>query len=541
MTEIRRTQPLPRGPFDLIVVGGGINGVAIARDAALRGHSVALFEKDDLASGTSSASSKMIHGGIRYLEQGRLGLVYESLRERHILSRLAPHLVRPQSFLLPMYAGGRRSPRWIRLGLWLYDTLSLGRRLGRSEFLGPDAARERAPELLDDGLEGTGVYWDAVMDDARLVVATAQSAAEAAAERSEPFVLRTYCEVIEHHATAPIRVRVRDRLRETEEEVTAHRLVYALGPWTDREQLLPSKGIHLVLPRFPFPDGLLLQHAGDGRVFFVVPWRGQTVVGTTETPFDGNPDDVRASADDVGYLLGEMARLFPSLGLGADDVAGIFAGVRPLARKKSWWPFGNGSRLGAASREHRLIDDGAGVFRVFGGKYTTHRAVAREVVDAALDRSSCETHRVPLAGGESPPGVVRSQLDARWADRLDGKTLDALVSRYGARTEAVLELCLAQADGLEPLGPGVLRGEVAYSLAHEFCLTADDFLSRRTTLQFGGEADYDDVERLLEAADAPASPLRQVVQNRYDEQRAWTAQLRRPVGGASGAQMRPES
>ncbi|HLU49637.1 MAG TPA: glycerol-3-phosphate dehydrogenase/oxidase, partial [Planctomycetota bacterium] len=485
MAPVLHDRSVPSGPYDLIVVGGGINGTAIARDAAARGHSVVLFEKGDLASGTSSGSSKMIHGGIRYLERLDLLLVYESLRERHILVRLAPHVIRPQSFILPLYEGEGRNPRLVRFGLWLYDKLSLGRRLGRSSSLTREEVLARVPELRPEGLAGGGVYWDAVMDDARVVVLNALGAIEEGKRHGRSVLVRTRAEVTEIRKSSPNRVVVHDRLTGRTQEVLGHRVVRALGPWTAPEHLIPSKGVHIVLPAFPSTDGLLLQHSTDRRVFFVIPWQGLTVVGTTETPFTGSADSLRIEEEDIVYLLRELRRTFPKLRFGAEDILGAFAGIRPLARRASRRQ--DPLDPGVLSRNHRIIDEGSGVFSVFGGKYTTFRAIAADVVDRALGRGRAPTHRLPLPGGESGPWLsflreVPREAIERWGEA----GIAFLYDRYGSRTLEILALCRENPELGEPLLQGLpeLRAEVVYGLRREFVVYPEDFIARRTLLRF---------------------------------------------------------
>jgi glycerol-3-phosphate dehydrogenase len=520
--------PLLEGPFDLAVVGGGVNGTAIARDAVLRGKSVLLVEKGDFASGTSSASSKMVHGGIRYLEQLRLGLVYEALRERHLLLRLAPHLVRPQSFIIPVYEGARRGPRAIRLGLFLYDILACGRRLGRSRFLTPAEVLERVPELLSDGLLGGGVYFDAVMDDARLCLASVVAAQEEGRQLGVPVVVRNYTEMLRHEPASPLRLVVRDRLSGEDVVVRAHRLVRALGPWSDPALLARSKGVHLVLPRFPTADGLLLTHAADGRVFFLVPWLGRTVVGTTETPFDRDPEDLRVEPEEVRYLMDEVRRLFPKVSLPEEEILATFAGVRPLARASRL--FGRRS-LGSASRTHRIARDADGVLTLVGGKYTTYRAVAREVVDRLFPGSTCSTHRTPLPGGEGGPwSEFQKRIEPAAAAR-GMEEAERLFRRYGARLGDVLRLAERDPALGERLSPAMpeLRAEAVHTILHELVVYPADFLARRTALRYGpggGRDAYDAVEALIREH-APVVPRDlDVARERYFADLAWEDTLR---------------
>ena len=491
--------PLLEGPFDLAIVGGGINGVGIARDAALRGKTVILLEKGDLASGTSSRSSKMVHGGIRYLEQLRIGLVRESLRERGILLGLAPHLVHPQAFVLPFYRGARRGPRAMRIGLFLYDALSFGRRLGKSRGLSPSAVLERVPGLLSDGLLGGGVYHDGVMDDARLALVNALGAFEAPGAAPGDVVVRNHAEVISIRPGSPATLVVQDLVSTAEASVLAHHVVRAVGPWTDAERLVPSKGIHIILPALPARDGLLLTHARDGRVFFVIPWLGRTVVGTTETPFRGSPDSLRAEPDEVKYLLDEVRRVFPGISIGPRDVLATYAGVRPLARGRGI--FGGGSP-GGVSRKHRIVEEAEGILTLFGGKYTTYRAVAREVLDRLFPGSGCSTHRVPLPGGEAGPWEEYRKGAVAEIARHGEEEVARLFRRYGTRLVEVLRLAAGDPSLAEKISPAHLeiRAEVVHAARRELAVYPEDFLTRRTTMRFtaeGGRTAYDAVEALL--------------------------------------------
>ncbi len=515
---MRPRELLPRGPFDLIVIGGGINGAAIARDAVLRRMSVCLIEKGDFAGGTSSRTSKMVHGGIRYLEQGRLGLVFESLRERALLLKLAPHLVHPQPFAIPIYRGASRGRRWIRAGLLLYDLLAIGRRPGRARMVGPQEAGELVPGLLARDLDGAGIYYDAVMDDARLCLANIIDARDRA--RPGNFYCRSYSEVVERRPTSPIWLRVRDNVLAEEFDLTAHQVVRAVGPWTDLDRgegdpiLVPSKGIHAVLPpRSTLLEGaadadrhgLLLTHSRDGRVFFVIPWQGLTLVGTTETPFSGSPDHLKVEAAEVEYLVREFARVFPGVQLGPADLLGVFAGVRPLARSRGIW-----SDLQRASRRHRISDDGHGTITVAGGKYTTFRAVAEEVVDHLRAGGPCITARTPFPGGERGPWEAFRAGEGRgWIERFGEETVRELFGRHGARLNRVLEPALKDPALAEPVAPGVLRAEIRLSIREEWVAYPEDFLLRRTPLRFtpgGGRNVYSIIEQEIRAAAGAGAP-----------------------------------
>lgn len=477
----------------------------------MRGLSVALFEKGDLAGGTSSATSKMVHGGIRYLEQLDFSLVREALRERAVLLRIAPHLVRPQAFVVPVYEGSRRGPRWIRLGLWLYDCLALGRRLGKARFLTPAEVLARIPGLASHGLLGGGLYFDAVMDDSRLCLANAVAAREEAEKRSVPFYLRTYTEVLSIQPSSPIRLEVRDRVVETTQSVLAHRVVRALGPWSPRDQLVPSKGVHLVLPAAAAQDGLVFQHSRDGRVFFVVPWKGFCVVGTTETPFNGAPDRIEVEPDDVEYLLAEAQRRLPGMRWTRHDLAGVFAGVRPLAPARGLARRFRSGDAGRVSRRHRLTREDGEVYTLVGGKYTTYRAVACEVLDEVAGFQRTQSHTVPLPGAEEGDwDAHRRRLSPEEIARHGEEELRRLYRRYGCRWRAVLRL--AEDPRLAaPLVPGCpdLRAEVVHGIREELVTYPEDFLCRRSALRFlpvDRRAAYRAVESLIREHVRPLPP-----------------------------------
>ncbi len=515
------------------MVGGGINGAAIAHDAARRGKSVVLLEKDDFAQGTSSRSSKMLHGGLRYLEQLRLGLVFESLKERALQLRLAPHLSSRQSFVIPVYEGASRGPKLIRLGLFLYDLLALGRGIGKSRFMMPEEVLGRVPALLEDGLLGGGLYHDVVMNDARLCLANVIAAVE-----TDPagvrVVTRNYAEVLEIKPGSPNSLVVRDRVTGDEQQITAQHVVRALGPWTEPEHLAPSKGVHIVLPSLPMKDGVLISHSRDGRVFFLIPWAGRTVIGTTETPWSGSLEDLRVEPEEVAYLLREVRRLFPKLSLSVNSILGTFAGVRPLA--KSSRLFGR-KGLGNVSRVHKIIQEGS-VLSVFGGKYTTYRRVAKDVTDRLFPGTNCTTHRHPLPGGDAGPweSYLKRPPGSRAAG-LAGDELRRLFHRYGTRLEDVLRQSDADASLGRPLVDGMAEtgAEVVHGVLGEFVVYPEDFLSRRTALRYspdGGRGVYDAVAELI-ARYAPTPPVdAEAARERYFAAVEWEDSLRR--GGDVG-------
>lgn len=374
--------------FDLVILGGGVTGLATARLAARSGWSVTLLERDDLACGASSASSHMLHGGLRYLEHGHFALVREALAERAAVTRMAPSLAHPVRFLVPLARGGRLSPWRLRAGLWLYDVLAGRSDWSRRGWAGARDARALEPGLSPDGLLGAGLYSDGVMDDARLAIAVARDAAAHGA------AIRTRAELLVARpapgATGELALTVRDRESGAEDEVRSRAIVNATGPWTDatrtalartlapgspdpRPLLRPSRGAHLVYPALTNGHGVLVTAASDGRAFFVVPFAGRSLVGTTEveTASPPAPGECEPSEDEIRYLAGEVARVLPEAA-GARPLA-AFAGVRPL--------LDSGGAVGSASREHRVVTEGA-VVTIAGGKYTTFRVMARHALEA---------------------------------------------------------------------------------------------------------------------------------------------------------------
>jgi glycerol-3-phosphate dehydrogenase len=445
---------LASGAVDILVVGGGITGAGVAREAALRGYRTALVEQADFASGTSSASTKLVHGGLRYLEQYDFRLVFEALRERWVLLEIAPHLVTPLRLLFPLYAARPPGPARLRAGLFLYDLLALGRNVGRHRMLSATEARARQPLLETEGLRGAGLFWDCWVDDAALAIATLQDAAAAGARVASYTSARL---------EEPGAVALRDEL-EQETFVTRARLVVsAVGPWTDRllgtGRLRASKGVHLAFPRelVPIEEPVVLTAPQDRRLLFVVPWEAHTYVGTTDTPYAGAPEDVGIEPEDVDYLLEALRAGFPGLRVAASDLTGGWAGVRPLLASEA-------SGTYRASREHAIWEEGKGVLAIAGGKLTTYRRMARQCVDVAAGilardhritrRPAAPTASRPLPGGEgadSLEGEVRRAVRAEGALRLP----DVLVRRLqlaprdlAASLEVAPQVALTMAEEL---------------------------------------------------------------------------------------------
>jgi glycerol-3-phosphate dehydrogenase len=483
-------------PFDVLVVGGGINGAGIARDAALRGLHTALVERGDFASGTSSRSSKLIHGGVRYLEQGHVRLVLESVRERERLQRLAPHLVRPQEFLFPVYRGGPLGLLKLAAGLWAYDLLAGFWNTRRHRMLGRRAVEAAEPTLRREGLCGAGQYWDCRTDDGRLVLETVLSAAGAGA------VVLSYAEVagFVKEGGRLTGARVADRIGGGEVLARARVVVNAAGPWVDRvvaldapapPRLRLTKGVHLVVPRARIGHraAVVLHAVSDGRVMFVIPWGEHSVVGTTDTDHPGGPDvPPVAEPADVAYLLDTVNHYFPAAQLGPDDVVSAFAGLRPLVAPRA----GGGVDPSSVSREEEIFTSASGLISIAGGKLTTYRLVAATVVDRvtqALRRAGdarrfrpSPTGEVPLPGGTATPDAAVAAALSRDGHGLTPAVIDHLADRYGSRLGEVLERLDHDRQLAEPIVPGLPdpRAEVVQAVEQEWALTLEDVLRRRT-------------------------------------------------------------
>jgi glycerol-3-phosphate dehydrogenase len=488
-----RLAPLAAEQFDLLVIGGGITGAGVARDAAMRGLRTALVERDDFASGTSSRSSRLVHGGIRYLEHGELRLVFESSAERRTLLAIAPHLVRPLAFTWPVYAGARVS-RWkLAAGLALYDALALFRNVARHARLGTRGVLAHEPRVLAEGLTGGARYWDAATDDMRLTLSTVLSA------RNEGAVVANHARVerLRLEGGRVAGATVADTLSEARVEVRARVVVNAAGPWSDEVERLAdpasrpavrgTKGVHVSVPRARIGnvDALTLLAPQDERVMFVLPAGDFAIIGTTDTYEAVSPDEVRANEQDVAYLLQAANHFFPSAKLTRDDVVSAWAGLRPLAAEGS----SGGDDPSGASREHDVAEVTPGLVRVTGGKLTTYRAMAHEVVDAALHsldirRPAARTARVPLAGGELSD-VGREVRDA--TDKTgDAAAAERLVHAHGSAWREVWRFAEAEPslrERIDPARPYVMA-ELRHAVEHELALTLGDLLVRRTPVAF---------------------------------------------------------
>lgn len=491
---------LDSAELDLVVVGAGINGAAIARDAAMRGLRVLLVDKGDVGSGTTSWSTRLIHGGLRYLEHFEVPLVRESLQERDRLLRTAPHLVHPLHFLIPVYAEGSRSARVIRLGMLAYEVLSFkvfGRHIDHHRILSPQETMRLAPGLDPDGLEKGAQYSDAqAVYPERLALENALSARECGA------LVLTHVQVtgfeLSGERVAAVRLRRRDGPELT---VRAAHVVNAAGPWVDRvlgglpgerDQLIGgTKGSHLVVRPFPgAPEAAVYTEAVDNRPYFIVPWAGNYLIGTTDTRYEGDLDEVSASDEEIDYLLTSTNQVLPAAGLTRDDVLWTYAGVRPL-------PYEPGVPAGKVTRGHVLYRDERlrNLVSVIGGKLTTHRSLAEEAVDMVFDdlgRSAprCRTAEESLPGGRVGDWERFADGFREWSG-LPLDVADRLLEVYGGRATEVLDLA-GDDQRLRAVLPGTrtLAAEIPFAVRVELAGTLTDVYLRRTMLGLRGDQGF---------------------------------------------------
>jgi glycerol-3-phosphate dehydrogenase len=478
-------------PFDVLVVGGGITGAGVALDAATRGYSVALVERADYAIGTSSRSSKLVHGGLRYLQNFDLGLVREALLERQLNVALAPHLVRPLPLVVPAFDGARPD-RLTGIGLNMYDVMSTVRRRGRDDdywsparhrVIGGDEVLELLPALAGRRPSGGYLFYDCQTDDVRLVLTILAEAARfgaVSANRLEAVGL------LQDDGRAS-GARVLDAETGDELEVRAENVVNATGVWADRlrpEELhdeaevpviRPSRGTHIIVPggTLPVVAGAIAP-AGGGRTIFVLPWLGQTLIGTTDNDYEGDLERVQPSAEDVRYLL-DAVNAFFATGLEPEDLAGAYAGVRPLIST------GDPRKSVDISRKAELYETSSGMVTITGGKLTTWRRMAKMTVDRIVEREGrdapCRTHQIPL-------GMTVDAAELPRLDGLDDAVYGQLAGRYGHVAGEVLRVAGERPELAEPIQPGMpdLLAEAAHAARTEQARTVGDVLLRRTRL-----------------------------------------------------------
>ena len=488
-----RLAGLDGAALDAVVIGGGMAGAGVARDLALRGASVALFEKGDFASGTTSKSSKLIHGGLRYLELFDWRLVRESLREKKTLERLAPHLVRPLPFLVPIYPGSKRGLITVRIGMWLYDLLTPGKVADRYRVMRPVEALSLEPTIRPEDLRGAGYYTDdLLLFPERLCLENVLSAIRHGARA------HNYCEVedIVRSGDGLEGVRVRDLLTGQVSTIRTRVVINCAGPWVDRVRELAglaterprvvrtTKGIHCLLPRMT--ERAIYLSAHDDRMVFVIPWRDFSLVGTTDTDFEGDPDRLWATRSEVTYLLETVAQALPDRRVALDNVAYTYAGVRPLS-------FEEGRSASKVSREHKVVAEGPGgrFLSVTGTKLTCFRSLAEEVGDRVMQalgrQAPSRTARLALDGADEDVSVIeaRAYMDVSEemaASGLGRETLQVLVDTYGQGYRRVLELAKKLPDGTEPLCPSnpEIVAQLHHAVSDELAVSLQDVLLRRT-------------------------------------------------------------
>jgi glycerol-3-phosphate dehydrogenase len=480
--------------FDILVIGGGVTGVSIARDAALRGYNTVLLERADFASGTSSKSSKLVHGGVRYLESFEFGLVFEACRERRYALRNCPHLVRPLPFVFAVHEDDPR-PLWqITIGMWLYDAMATFRNIERHQIWNKGRALREEPVIGPEGLTGATRYYDAATDDARLTLAIAQDAHRASA------VVANYVQVVGllQESGRVVGAQVRDGLTGDEFEVRARVVANATGPWTDyllkmadpdaARRLRPTKGVHIIVPRERISSraAITMNSPRDGRLMFLIPWDRFSVLGTTDTEYEGDPADVTTDAGDIAYILEAVRHAFPVADLGETDIISAYAGLRPL--------IGSDAPTGyKVSREHQILRTAPGFFTIAGGKLTTWRSMAEEMVDELARYLGSEHGLGPAQPGQTADRILPGGDIPDWytylvhkvlelSGRLSPETVTHLISTYGTGYAEVLAHAENDRHLAEPLVPGLpyLKAEVIHAVRHEMALTLEDVLNRRT-------------------------------------------------------------
>ncbi|MBE9045666.1 glycerol-3-phosphate dehydrogenase [Pleurocapsales cyanobacterium LEGE 10410] len=506
--QIQRTE------YDVIIIGGGINGAGVARDAALRGLKTILVEKNDFASGSSSWSTRLIHGGLRYLEYFEFPLVRESLKEREVLLHTAPHLVNPLQLTIPIYRD-RSRPYWkIWAGMILYDIFSYDKTLPIHRMLPKQKFRQLFRSVDPENLVGGSQYYDGQVTLAeRLCLENIVSAQNAGA------VSLNYVEVTE----LPLKdsritdVVCKDKLTGESFTISGSSnavVINTAGPWIDRVCQLGSKdghkspigktkknggtkGSHIVVGQFPGAPGstLYVEAKSDGRPFFIVPWLGMYLIGTTDIPYKKDLDNIKADNDEIDYLLRETNSIIPTAKLGRDDIKFTYSGVRPL-------PNSEGKKPGSITRKHIIFDhrkEGvANLFTLIGGKLTTYRNVGEEMVDAIFKRMKrspkpCQTDTLPLPGSILPSDRRIQQAITEYESTLSVNTIDHLFWMYGAKALEVLALTKENPELSQPLNPDLLdiKAQIVYAVESEFAHTLVDILRRRTTLAMNGHYGLD--------------------------------------------------
>jgi len=468
--------------YDVLVIGGGINGPAIAHTAALNGLKAALLEKGDFASGTSSKSTKLIHGGLRYLENFEFGLVRESLKERFVQLNSAPHLVRPLKFVIPVYKTDKR-PLWlVRAGVWLYDFLSGKYMIEKHQLLNAEELGRLLPGIEREDLVGGLTYTDAQMNDARLCLENILIAIEKGADIANYVEVRS---LIQENGKV-VGVKAQDNLNQQQFEVRAKKVICAVGPWTNPflrkensqapAQIRTTKGVHMVIKGLISHHAILIPAQKGRRVFFVIPWMGNSLIGTTDTDYTGLADDVTVDQKDIDYLINETRRILPHVDLNEENIITTFAGLRPLVREQ-----GSPEKI---SRKHVIKTTYSGLIYVIGGKYTTYRKIAEDVVSTLTKKSLVDTQEQFLVYGSGVIEENAGTIGQRY--EVDSDVVQSLMDFYGTRYEDVLSLVDKDPSLKEPICScsSVIRAQVVYALEVEMANTEEDIIERRLMLQF---------------------------------------------------------
>ncbi|RJE71562.1 glycerol-3-phosphate dehydrogenase/oxidase [Reichenbachiella sp. MSK19-1] len=470
--------------FDLVIVGGGITGAGIALDAVTRGLKVALVEKNDFASGTSSKSTKLIHGGLRYLKQFEFGLVREVGKERAILHKLATHLVRPEKMLLPLTKDGNYGKIIASVGLMVYDVLADVEKADQRKMLSAADTKVLEPLLANNNIEGGGLYSEYQTDDFRLVIELLKAAQSEGAK----VINYTACTRFIQKAGVIAGVEVKDELLDTEYKIYADYVINAAGPWSDDirkyqeevtgKKLHLTKGVHLVLPyeKFPIQQSLYFD-VPDGRMIFAIPRKDITYLGTTDTFYDQDLKDLRTTMDDVHYLLDSANSYFPALGLKTEDVISSWVGVRPLIAEE-------GKSASEISRKDEIFISEQGLITIAGGKLTGYRKMAKRAVETLLDRRhddtgkkipKCKTkkYKLPGNGFKSPKAITKYKKSlAKTNSHLSKIEISYLVDLYGTQTDAIIEATHN--------GTNIIEAEVAFCITNEWVYHLADFYIYRT-------------------------------------------------------------
>ena len=482
---------LGKEEFDVLVIGGGVTGAGAVLDAASRGLKVALVEARDLASGTSSRSSKLIHGGLRYLEQYDFKLVREALHERELMvSTLSPHLVKPVGFLYPLHEK-LKERTYVGAGLALYDVLrGFQRALPWHKHMSQKKIAEIAPSLRQDIVTGAVKYYDAQVDDARHTMTIIRTARRHGAT----IATRVSVDQLIKDGKRVIGAQVIDQVTGKKIKVSAKSVVMCAGIWSDEMHekfgitpgygVTMSKGVHIVMPGKAIKSNTGIILKTEISVLFLIPWGNQWIVGTTDTPYDGDRANPHATSEDVQYILDQANKVLDPK-LKREEIIGVYAGLRPLVANKK------GSATTKLSREHTTDRSAPGFVSIAGGKYTTYRVMGKDAIDlAATDlrkvvSPSC-TEKLPLVGTDGYYGLVQQSAQIAAEYGLDEKTVIHLLNRYGSLISEVLQLIVDDKKLAKPLSDGLpyLRAEILYAATHEGATSVDDVISRRTRLAF---------------------------------------------------------